>query len=171
MARGLPVQSLAQTHVFPSRNMPSQARQRSSSNSSPIPYPITPNALIGRTLPNSGHLEGLSLVRQSGSRNTSPLALPRIGPRPSPAILRPCRRPHRAIGAEDPCKAEIVKATFRGIRRVVGTAQREAKPLLREDLFQMLERMGDRPKDLRDKALLLIGFAGAFRRSELVGLD
>ncbi|WP_210334868.1 site-specific integrase [Mesorhizobium mediterraneum] len=78
---------------------------------------------------------------------------------------------HRAIGVEDPCKAEIVKATFRGIRRVIGTAQREAKPLLREDLFQILERMGNRPKDLRDKALLLIGFAGAFRRSELIGLD
>jgi integrase len=60
---------------------------------------------------------------------------------------------------------------MRGFRRVVGTAQREAKPILREDLFQMLEPMGDGPKDLRDKALLLLGFAGAFRRSELVGLD
>ncbi|MEQ1938052.1 site-specific integrase [Mesorhizobium sp. CN5-321] len=78
---------------------------------------------------------------------------------------------HRAIDADDPCKAEIVKATMRGIRRAVGIAQREAKPLLREDLFTILERMGDRPKDTRDKALLLIGFAGAFRRSELVGLD
>lgn len=78
---------------------------------------------------------------------------------------------HRALGADDPCKAEIVKATLRGIRRMIGTAQREAKPVLREDLFQMLERMGDRPKDIRDKALLLLGFAGAFRRSELVSLD
>jgi integrase len=78
---------------------------------------------------------------------------------------------HRAIGADDPCKAEIVKATLRGIRRSIGTAQREAKPLLRDDLFQILERIGGRPKDLRDKALLLLGFAGAFRRSELVGLN
>ncbi|MEF2559286.1 site-specific integrase, partial [Aurantimonas sp. C2-5-R2] len=31
--------------------------------------------------------------------------------------------------------------------------------------------MSDRPKDIRDRALLLIGFAGGFRRSELVGLD
>jgi hypothetical protein len=31
--------------------------------------------------------------------------------------------------------------------------------------------MGDRLKDIRDRALLLIGFAGALRRSELVGLD
>lgn len=78
---------------------------------------------------------------------------------------------HRAIGVSDPTKAEIVKATLHGIRRMIGTAQHEAKPVLREDLFQMLERIGDRPKDLRDKALLLLGFAGAFRRSELVGLD
>jgi integrase len=60
---------------------------------------------------------------------------------------------------------------MRGIRRMIGTAQREAKPILKEDLFAILERMGDRPKDQRDKALLLVGFAGAFRRSELVGLD
>ena len=31
--------------------------------------------------------------------------------------------------------------------------------------------MGDGVKDARDRALLLIGFAGGFRRSELVGLD
>jgi integrase len=78
---------------------------------------------------------------------------------------------HVATGADDPTKTEIVRATMRGIRRTLGVAQREAKPVLREDLFAMLERMGSRPKDIRDKALLLLGFAGAFRRSELVGLD
>lgn len=35
----------------------------------------------------------------------------------------------------------------------------------------MLDATGDRPKDLRDRALLLVGFAGALRRSELVGLN
>lgn len=78
---------------------------------------------------------------------------------------------HRAFGYADPCKTEVVKSTLRGIRRTIGIAQREAKPLLKEDLFAILERMGNRPKDVRDKALLLIGFAGAFRRSELVGLN
>jgi integrase len=78
---------------------------------------------------------------------------------------------HRASGHDDPCRAEIVKATMRGIRRINGVAQREAQALLRDDLFLVLERMGDRPIDIRDKALLLIGFAAAFRRSELVGLD
>ena len=78
---------------------------------------------------------------------------------------------HRTRGVIDPTKSELVKATMRGIRRTKGTAQVEAKPLLRDDLFSVLETMGSRPKDLRDRALLLIGFAGAFRRSELVGLN
>lgn len=78
---------------------------------------------------------------------------------------------HRAVGGDDPTKSEIVRSTMRGIRRTLGVAQREAKPILREDLFKILERMSGRPKDIRDKALLLVGFAGAFRRSELVGLD
>ena len=47
----------------------------------------------------------------------------------------------------------------------------EAKPLLREDLLLALDAMGDGLKDIRDRALLLIGFAGALRRSELVALD
>lgn len=78
---------------------------------------------------------------------------------------------HRASGHDDPCRAEIVKAAVRGIRRIKGVAQREAQALQRDELFFVLERMGDRPIDIRDKALLLIGFAAAFRRSELVGLD
>ncbi len=78
---------------------------------------------------------------------------------------------HDAMGAANPTKSELVRATLRGIKRTNGTASREAKPILREDLFQMLDCMGHGTKDMRDKALLLLGFAGAFRRSELVGLD
>jgi integrase len=64
-----------------------------------------------------------------------------------------------------------VKATLRGIRRRRGSAQREAKPLLKDDLFAVLDAIGDTLKDARDRALLLIGFAGGFRRSELVAID
>jgi len=42
---------------------------------------------------------------------------------------------------------------------------------LKEELFDVLEAMGDGLKDVRDRALLLIGFAGGFRRSELVAID
>lgn len=78
---------------------------------------------------------------------------------------------HKAIGAENPTRSELVRQALRGMKRVRGTAQRQAKPLLKEDLFAVLECMGDGPKDIRDKALLLVGFAGGFRRSELVGLN
>lgn len=78
---------------------------------------------------------------------------------------------HRAAGFADPTKAEIVTGTMRGIKRTRGIAQREAHALQRDDLFAVLARVGNRPIDIRDKALLLIGFAGAFRRSELVGLN
>lgn len=78
---------------------------------------------------------------------------------------------HDAMGAANPTKSELVRSTMRGIKRTLGTACREAKPILREDLFQMLDCMGEGTKDIRDRALLLLGFAGAFRRSELIGLD
>jgi site-specific recombinase XerD len=78
---------------------------------------------------------------------------------------------HKAIGAKNPTQSELVRQALRGMKRLRGTAQRQAKPLLKEDLFAVLERMGDRPKDIRDRALLLVGFAGGFRRSELVGIN
>ena len=78
---------------------------------------------------------------------------------------------HEARGLPNPCRSEIVRATMRGVKRTRGVAQREAKPLLREDLFRVLDAMGEGVKDARDRALLLIGFAGGFRRSEIVGLN
>jgi site-specific recombinase XerC len=58
---------------------------------------------------------------------------------------------------------------MRGIKRTRGCAQREAKPLLRDDLLLVLDAMGVGLKATRDRALLLIDFAGGLRRSELVG--
>ena len=78
---------------------------------------------------------------------------------------------HEAMGEQNPTHSALVKATLQGIRRNRGSAQREAKPLLRDELFLALDAMGDTLKDSRDRALLLIGFAGGFRRSELVGID
>ncbi|WP_297339408.1 site-specific integrase [Pseudophaeobacter sp.] len=78
---------------------------------------------------------------------------------------------HEANAWPNPCRSEIVRATMRGIKRVKGTAQDQARPLLREDLFIILDALGDDPRAARDRALLLIGWAGGFRSSELVGLD
>ncbi|WP_417548563.1 site-specific integrase [Marinobacter segnicrescens] len=78
---------------------------------------------------------------------------------------------HAANDWPNPSQSEMVRATMRGIKRVKGTAQDQAKPLLREDLFLILDAMGDDPRALRDRALLLIGWASGFRCSELTGLD
>ena len=78
---------------------------------------------------------------------------------------------HRAIGAPDPTRHELVHSVFRGIKRLRGLAQRRAMALLRDDLFAVLDAMGCGAKAQRDRALLLIGFAGGFRRSEIVGLN
>lgn len=78
---------------------------------------------------------------------------------------------HAILGEPSPTGSALVRATMRGIRRVRGSAQRQAKPLLRDDLFLVLDRMGDDLRSVRDRALLLLGFAGGFRRSELVALD
>jgi site-specific recombinase XerD len=78
---------------------------------------------------------------------------------------------HQAMAGHNPCRSALVKATLQGLRRKHGTAQKQAKALTREDLFAILDAMGDGMKDVRDRALLLVGFAGGFRRSELVGLD
>ncbi|TPN43331.1 site-specific integrase [Mesorhizobium sp. B1-1-7] len=78
---------------------------------------------------------------------------------------------HRAISAEDPTKSELVRATLRGVRRTLGVKQRQAQALLRDDLFAILDRLGDRTKDVRDRAMLLLGWACALRRSELVALE
>jgi len=60
---------------------------------------------------------------------------------------------------------------MRGLKRKHGRSQRQAKPLMRDDLFLVLDRLGTRLRDQRDRALLLLGFAGGFRRSELVALE
>lgn len=57
-----------------------------------------------------------------------------------------------------------------GIRPTLSTAQRQVAPLLREQLRAISESLPDNARGQRDRALLLVGFFGAFRRSELVAL-
>lgn len=78
---------------------------------------------------------------------------------------------HETMAGSNPCQSALVKATLQGLRRKHGTAQKQAKALTRDDLFAILDPLIDSIKDVRDRALLLLGFAGGFRRSELVGLD
>ena len=64
-----------------------------------------------------------------------------------------------------------VKAVMRGIRRTHGTAPRRAAPATADRIIAMAPPPDGSLVALRDRALLLLGFAGAFRRSELVTLN
>ena len=62
-----------------------------------------------------------------------------------------------------------------GIKRVRGTNQKAKKPILINDLKSIINKIDQinqpEKKKFRDKALILVGFSGGFRRSELVSID
>ena len=78
---------------------------------------------------------------------------------------------HQAAGYESPTKSSKVRAVWAGIRRVMGTAQQGKAAATTVELRAMVGTLPASLLGKRDRALLLLGFAGAFRRSELVGLD
>ena len=78
---------------------------------------------------------------------------------------------HKAVGCDSPTSAGIVRATLKGIRRTLGTAPTQKAAALTADIHAMVEAAGAGLIGARDRALILLGFAGAFRRSELVALD
>ncbi len=78
---------------------------------------------------------------------------------------------HKATGLDSPTSSGIVRNTFKGIRRALGTAVAQKAPTLTEDIRAMIAATDEGLIGHRDRALILLGFAGAFRRSELVGLD
>jgi site-specific recombinase XerD len=81
------------------------------------------------------------------------------------------RYAHKLAGFDTPTDAEGVKATMRGICRTFGRAKNKKAPAVAAKMLSMVATAPDRLSGLRDRALLLLGFAGAFRRSELVALD
>lgn len=81
---------------------------------------------------------------------------------------------HHYQGVIDPVKDPLVRKTMEGIRRTHGQPKRKAKALRLEHIAQMvnhLRHLPDSKKKHRDMALLLTGFFGAFRRSELVAIQ
>jgi site-specific recombinase XerD len=81
------------------------------------------------------------------------------------------RYAHKLAHLDTPTDSEAVKATLRGIRRTFGVAKVRKAPAVATKMQSMVALAPDRLSGLRDRALLLLGFAGAFRRSELVALD
>lgn len=106
-------------------------------------------------------------------------ARPDPGPgRPARAIATIERRlaavsaAHRDAGLPDPGTDPLVDETLRGVRRQCGIARTPKENLQLEHLDHMLRAIPATTHDgRRDRALLLLGLAGALRRSELVAID
>jgi site-specific recombinase XerD len=75
---------------------------------------------------------------------------------------------HQMAGYENPTEDKLVRTVLAGIRRVKGTVQVGKDPLSPDLLRRMLGPVSSDLRATRDRALLLVGFAGAFRRSEVV---
>jgi integrase len=86
-------------------------------------------------------------------------------------ILNAITEAHKATGLESPTHDSLVVNTMKGIRRTFGTAQKQKAPAVTADIVAMVDVTNVGLIGVRDRALILLGFAGAFRRSELVGLD
>ena len=82
---------------------------------------------------------------------------------------------HKMKGHYLDTKHPIIVENFMGIKRLKGIRQNGKKPLLINDLKEIIDVINKQEepdlKKLRNKALLLLGFAGGFRRNELVSLN
>lgn len=78
---------------------------------------------------------------------------------------------HRESGHPTPTSHPAIKELLRGMTRKIGTPPKPVDALLSEDIKRMVCGLPDTLIGARNKALILLGFAGAFRRSEIVGLD
>lgn len=80
-------------------------------------------------------------------------------------------RAHAAGGHPNPCADLHVRNVLAGITRHVGIRPKKKDALTLDRLRAVLLELDESLQGLRDRALLLVGFAGAFRRSELAALD
>ena len=82
---------------------------------------------------------------------------------------------HRLKGHYIDTKHPIIIENLMGIRRKTGSFQKSKKPILINELKQIIKAIDTTNKNkervLRDKAIILTGFSGGFRRSELVSID
>jgi len=113
-------------------------------------------------LPASPQTVALYLTDRAATLKTSSMA----------RRLTTINRAHQAAGQASPATMQnaIVSEVWKGIKRKKGTAQRGKKPLLTPDLRRIVAGLPPDLRGLRDRTLLLAGFAGGFRRSELAAL-
>lgn len=117
-------------------------------------------------------------VKQSGCAPCPPALKPLRLSWPSTRRTGPKQRrlaaicyAHNLAGHPSPTASEAVKATLRGIKRTFRQSPARKAPATSDKIAAMVALTGYGSRGLRDRALLLLAFAGAFRRSELVALN
>lgn len=86
-------------------------------------------------------------------------------------VVAAIAKAHKVRGVPSPCSSEEVKAARKAAARRLGTAPHQKAAATAEVVRAMVMAIdGTSLLDLRDRALILCGFAGAFRRSELAAL-
>jgi len=78
---------------------------------------------------------------------------------------------HDKANVPSAARAGLVRDVLRGIRRKIGVAPKQKQPILVPMLAAMVLATRDDLMGIRDKAVLLVDFAGAFRRNELASID
>jgi len=82
---------------------------------------------------------------------------------------------HKLKGHYLDIKHPIIVENLMGIKRVKGSIQKGKKPILIKHLRSIIDAINeqkiDEIKKQRDKSIILVGFGGGFRRSELISID
>lgn len=78
---------------------------------------------------------------------------------------------HAAAGFDSPCKSSAVARVLKGIRKTVGKPSEKARAISWAELRRMVDHCDSSMSGRRDRALLLLGWTSALRRSELVALN
>jgi site-specific recombinase XerD len=113
-------------------------------------------------LPATPETVALYLTDRASTLRTSSLA----------RRLTTINRAHEAAGHPSPAtmRQAVVSEVWKGIKRKKGSAENGKRPLLTADLRRVLAALPENLQGRRDRALLLAGYAGGFRRSELASL-
>ena len=95
----------------------------------------------------------------------------KLKPRSAQRHLAAIAAAHRAAGLDFDAQHPIIKRTINGMLRTHGARQEGARALRAEDIAAICKMFSLDPRSVRNKAIILLGFAGGFRRSEIVALN
>lgn len=117
-------------------------------------------------MPPSPEIVALYIAHLASPQGKAALSLASIERRLSGLVWNCAQR-----GAPLDRKDRRIAAALAGIRQVHARPPTQKAAILPQDLFAMLDTLGRDLRGLRDRAILLIGFAGGLRRSEIVSID